>query len=137
MIPVDQTVFEDGRGDCLRACVASILEADILDVPNFSQDGQFILGAIAWLNSRGLHVLRIDWTGEGYCHEQYLSYPEGYCIMSGKSPRSTVEKRKGHAVVGRASGWGFKIEHDPHPSRAGLIGEPESVLWIFRPLEIA
>lgn len=135
MKPVDQIIFEEGRGDCLRACVASILEVRIDDVPNFAEDGSFLNGMAVWLEKRGLRSLRIDWSGDGYDHSQYVSFPGGRCILCGKSPRSTPEKRKGHAVVGRANGWGFLIEHDPHPSRAGLIGEPESVIWIFRPLD--
>lgn len=135
MIPVDQAIFEEGKGDCLRACVASICELPLDGVPNFAEDDSYIQGAIAWLRARGTHSLRIDWTGDGYESHQYVSYPEGYCILCGTSPRSTPEKRKGHAVVGRANGWGFRVDHDPHPSRAGSIGGPNSVLWVFRPLK--
>jgi hypothetical protein len=27
MTPIDQSVFDDGKGDCLRACVATIEKA--------------------------------------------------------------------------------------------------------------
>lgn len=134
MKPVDQIVFEDGKGDCLRACVAAILELPVEEVPNFAEDGSYINGAIQYLGSRGFVTLRVDFTGEGYDSHQYFSCPSHYAVVCGKSPRSTPEKRKGHAVVGRAWGWSFKVDHDPHPSRAGLAGEPESVLWIFRPI---
>lgn len=36
MTPIDQTIVDEGRGDCVRACVASILEVKITAVPNFS-----------------------------------------------------------------------------------------------------
>lgn len=134
MKPVDQIVFEDGKGDCLRACVASILELPIEAVPNFAADDSYTSGAIKFVEARGGIVLRVDFTGDGYDYHQYFSCPNQPAIICGKSPRSTPEKRKSHAVVGRANGWGFRIDHDPHPSRAGLAGEPESLLWIFRPV---
>lgn len=140
MRPVDQTKFmdtsADGRGDCLRACVASILELPIEAVPDFSADGSYTIGAIAWLQARGYQVLSVQWSGDGYDHSQYLSCPQGYAVLGGKSPRTYPDgSRAGHAVVGRANGWNFRIDHDPHPSRAGIVGQVESVVWIFRPLE--
>lgn len=135
MKPVDQIVFEEGKGDCLRACVASIVEWPVEAVPNFAEDDSYVFGAIKWLKERGYSSLRIDFSGDGYDHSQYISStfdPNIYCILGGVSPRTTPEKKRQHAVVGRAFGWGFKIEHDPHPSRAGLVGEPNFALWIFR-----
>ena len=137
MTPVDQTKFmetsADGRGDCLRACIASVLDLPSEAIPDFSADGTYIHGAMRWLKARGYTSLRIDWTGDGYEQHQYFSC-DHYVILSGKSPRSTTENRSNHAVVAHAMGWGFKIDHDPHPSHAGLAGNPDFMLWIFRPL---
>jgi hypothetical protein len=135
MTPIDQTIFEDGRGDCLRACVASILGLSAADVPNFSEDKSYAHGAAVFLRKRGYTVLRIDWTGDGYTHEQYVSCLEARCILSGWSPRRNSDgTRRQHAVVGRANGWSFVVDHDPHPSRAGIVGQPISVMWVFRPV---
>lgn len=130
MIPVDQIIFEDGKGDCLRACLASITEIPLADIPNFAEDGSYLMGAIGFLQGRGYRTLRIDLATDPD-RKEYVSCDE-YCVVMGKSPRSTTEKRKGHAVVGRANGWSFRIDHDPHPSRAGLEGNPDAVLWLFR-----
>jgi len=133
LTPVDQIIFEEGKGDCLRTCIASILNLPVLDVPNFADDDSFIGGAIQWLSRRGITALTVSFTGNGYDQSQYFSCPE-FCILVGVSPRATPEKRKQHAVVGRAMGWSFKVEHDPHPSRDGIVGNPTFVMWIFPPL---
>ena len=40
-------------------------------------------------------------------------------IACGQSPRGTTKEHR-HAVV-----WCNEIIHDPHPSRDGLVGDPE------------
>lgn len=125
MRPVDQKQFFDAEkrqsGDCWRACLASILELDLEDIPHFVQEQEFgsgknfLLETEAWLVERGLWLLNkqlpegSSWRGPG----------TGYFILSGKSPRGDWE----HAVVS----LGGEIVHDPHPSRAGLDGSPTSV----------
>lgn len=100
MRPVDQRflVERDGRGDCVRACVASILDADPDDIPDFSLFGWNWMHALASFCAVTLVVP----------HEV-----EGYWIATGMSPRGLR-----HAVVYRGMG----LAHDPHPSRAGLVG---------------
>lgn len=132
MTSVDQTIFEDGKGDCLRACIATVTGIPTGKIPNFAEDGSYWDGARRFLGLKARRIFSIDWSGEGYDHGQYISYPETPCILSGWSPRFNADgKRKQHAVVGRAVGWSFKIEHDPHPSRAGIVGEPFAAAWIF------
>lgn len=64
MIKVNQTDFSKGTGNCFSACVASILEFDIRDIPNFlvDADGQTVkmwqmIGE--WLNERGWGMIGI------------------------------------------------------------------------------
>lgn len=40
MISVNQTIHSFTNGDCMRACVASVFEMKIEDVPNFMKDGE-------------------------------------------------------------------------------------------------
>ena len=111
MIPVTQTRMGD-RGNCLSACVASLLEIPIEWVPDFTRE---LYGPVtpqpmklnAWLTSVGLEAL--------YCmtdlmHPHHVA-PDGYYIMTGWSPRG-----RPHVVIG----LGKDIVHDPHPTRAGL-----------------
>lgn len=111
MTLVDQTEFEGtGPGNSLSACLATLLDIPLTDVP------ALIVGADAatiniWLAPRGL------------CLIEYSSIPPDdykmmgiviHHIISGPSPRGLPWL---HSVVGRNG----KIVHDPHPSRAGLL----------------
>ena len=115
MKPVDQTEFPirrpDGtvekRGDCLMACVASILEVPLASLPamtNAHDDGSWWDVLMATLRERGHTVIYDDNTP--------AFRPSGYHIAGGPSPRGPW----GHAVVALDG----KVVHDPHPSRAGI-----------------
>lgn len=109
---IDQQVLhsESTKGDCFRACLATILRKPIQAVPHFAlldfAPDVFVAMecAQAWLNSKG--------------YEMWMGLDDGVnplplCIVSGVSPRGIP-----HAVVGdTATG---QILHDPHPSRDGL-----------------
>jgi hypothetical protein len=97
------------KGDCWRACLASILECDIELFPNPNEIKDW-----PTLYSKTVEVIY----SLGY---EYSSRPvslfheNGYCIAIGKSPRSKT-KRISHAVV-----WNNGIVHDPHPDKTGLL----------------
>lgn len=123
MKPVDQTQFEDGKGNCLAACLASILELNIEDVPELLPKTGQESTMDSWLASRGYQVLRMHFMDEESLQEVHFANngPKLYCILSGISPRKTKEGLvKFHATVGEIGGYGVKIVHDPHPSRTGL-----------------
>jgi hypothetical protein len=98
--PVDQAflVARDGHGDCLRACVASVLEVALDEVPDFSLFGW------NWMASMAL-----------FCEVELIvpGDAEGYWIAMGTSPRGI-----GHVCVYLDGA----LAHDPHPSRGGLVG---------------
>lgn len=131
MKPVDQSIFEDGKGNCLAACVASLLELPIEEVPNFAELNYFA-GLHKWLAERGLIGIEITFSEGVHFAKAYFGYANGPLIMWGESPRSNGDRRKGHAVVGTPAGYGCDLLHDPHPSRAGLNGHPHGVMWIAR-----
>lgn len=131
MKPVDQTRMYDPThqqppGNCWAACIASILEVSLDEVPDeayFWRPGMhprkswpaYYESVMRWLAERNLTLVSVnvsnvlvDWTD---CWE----------ILSGPSPR---DPKILHAVVGFAG----KIAHDPHPSRAGLV-EVEGQHW--------
>ena len=62
MIPVKQTIVDKDHGDCTRACIASLLELELKEVPNFCESGD---DAEAWrrtrnfLEERGLFISTI------------------------------------------------------------------------------
>lgn len=101
----------DERGDCFRTCVANLLGLPLDDVPNFvAMDDPWNVHSAAWFNERGLGYLTFP--GDP---GQYEMYRNVVLIVGGKGPRG-----HNHAVLWK----GGKLFHDPHPSDAGLVGEP-------------
>lgn len=146
MTPVKQTDLRDFHGNCLAACVASILEIPLEQVPNFRLDADKrdmfeTLGD--WLrNEHGKTIVGLRfYRGDGPMEENtvdkilncaFVNGVQHHVILSGESPRKTTSGgKKYHSVIGKSNGWGFEIIHDPHPEGTGLIGEPYSVHWIL------
>lgn len=100
LIPITQTRV-GRKGNCLSACLASILEIPLQLVPDFAadtdSDEEFLLAVDAWLAKKGLRYRQVA-VGE--------TAPVGYHTTEGLSPRGGQ-----HAVVAKdgAPVW------DPHP----------------------
>jgi hypothetical protein len=114
MKPVDQTVFGAPLGNCLSACVASLLHLRIDEVPTFCDKPDWLCVLNAWLRERGLWAMC-------YVYETSL-VPPGFWIMGGKSPRGDFL----HAVVMRGS----EMVHDPHPSRDGVLSRVDCTILV-------
>jgi hypothetical protein len=122
--PVDQQFLhlpdQGQHGDCMRACIASLLDLPIADVPHFAQidaDGgdNFWIGVTDFCRSRGFAFVTVKgsfvWSADPIYH-----------IIAGPSPRAAGVH---HAVIGLNG----RVHFDPHPSRAGLAGDPSE--WSF------
>lgn len=117
MKPVDQMDTRLGFGDCFRACVASIFEFPIEEMPNFwdhTQDARVFWKMVNdWMRERlGMGCFPVKLTEE---HEYMLK--DVMCVALGKQRRSDED----HAVV-----WRNELIHDPHPSRDGIINHPDT-----------
>lgn len=133
MIPIMQTDTDSKTGNCMTACLASILRLRIEDVPNWAQlhedDAEMWHGYVHWLWNRGLQNICL----RGKPVEQIIPAPVGqttasivvvdgwgksFVIVHGASPRGEW----GHVCVGQyqAAGNMLKIVHDPHPDQTGL-----------------
>ena len=101
MKPIDQDkVGLDGN--CFNACLASILELSLPEVPDYRDKGKWLLQYNDWLLNYGLTLIPLT----------YGSWvPKGYSILGGRSARGLD-----HAVVA----WNGKMIHDPHPDKTGL-----------------
>lgn len=131
MTPVDQTIVDDGKGDCLRACVASILDLPSGDVINFAEHG-FFEALYNWLADRSVRFAEVRFASPEHCRSAWFGYSDQPVLLWGDSPRKRADGRpKQHAVVGRANGYGFTVIHDPYPSRDGLAGAPYGAMWLF------
>lgn len=106
MKPVFQEVFCSENGDCFRACVASILELKLEEVPMFKGGCQRQYSD--WLNKYyGIIVRTFSVEDEDFHETAPWFYDEvGYQILTVKSQRFLGVH---HAVVGQ----GLRIIHDP------------------------
>jgi hypothetical protein len=119
----EQTGDESTTGNCWAACIASIMELDIDEVPNFAAYEDWWQRSIAWVVDRGWYMTFVvpevvTYLLPGGHHDMPL------CIATGKSPRGDFN----HSVVWE---W-FDVKHDPHPSRAGLAGPVLEYALLFK-----
>lgn len=123
---VFQQIIDRNKGDCFSACLASILELKIEEVPkfmwhfkNYEKDAVNL-----WLATMGYGLLRVRWPEEITTGKDipFHAVRMLYCIGSGKSPRGNWN----HAIVGCLEAYTFKMIHDPHPSGLGIVGQPTS-----------
>lgn len=112
MKPVMQTTFHEHTGNCWAACLASMLEITLDEVPDLRGDGQFERTK-EWLDTLGYTILEIVLPkrlslGSG----QVLGLIGDGCVMlCGKSPRGEFD----HAIVAAVHEGKIRL-HDPHPS---------------------
>ena len=95
-------------GDCLRACLATVLGRETLNTPHFGLLGDdfAVECMVAWVRSLGLEISSIK---DEYSDRTLMSL----CIGKGYSPRGIY-----HAVI--CDSKTLTMIHDPHPSRAGI-----------------
>ena len=123
MIPIQQTKFhsDSQKGNCLAACIASLLEISLNQVPEFEEmdreDWQSAL--LDFLLNRGktLSILydEVDFKLEEAGDSCY--------IANGRSPRDLDVR---HAVIFKNG----KLEFDPHPSGDGILTEES--YWVIK-----
>lgn len=127
MKPQDQEFLHEPEkgvlGDCLRACVASVLEVDRAEVPHFVALGvgdtddeglEWWFELQNWLSTRELECWYL--AKEEFEPELVSFASYGELLVSGKTVRGGG--KVSHVCVAEPDG---SVLHDPHPSRAGLI----------------
>lgn len=135
MIPVQQEILHTSsqNGDCLRACVASILELKLKDVPHFVDIPDWEEAFHSFLGKFDLEPLEIEigYLADAQEKQQIPYIPSGYHIINGISPRGIS-----HSVVGYKGNLAF----DPHPDGTGLKKVESFLIFVKRmeaiPVEI-
>jgi hypothetical protein len=119
------------RGNCMQACLANVLGVHIDDVPHFydTDEDEVQQGAAisAWCAERGwlCAYLTSEWLR---C--PWVVFPaDALLILSGTSPRCAAWS---HVVVGHVTQDGWRLVHDPHPSNAGIVGDPTGAYLLAR-----
>lgn len=120
MKPVHQTKFGNTDGNCLAACIASILEVELESLPNFhGKDWQERW--CEWLRPRGLFLWRMDAPEGGF-----TEHPPGWTILSGQSPRAEeLGEQWLHATVA----FDGETVHDPHPDGRGVLTKSDFLFF--------
>ncbi len=148
MIPVNQKYKHDPDagviGDCFRACLASLLELPLEQVPHFALESrkaglESMMPLVKdWLAARGLYLFNFpvspplgyrDPTGEivrryGKCN------PNIYYILAGAirpDVEETGEDRYNHAVICH----GGRIVHNPNDSKPDIVGPINSGSYLI------
>lgn len=118
---VQQTKFGDGEGNCLTACVASLLECEIDDLPDFSSFGkEWHHRTAAILHARGFDSIFVD--GDNLCK---LIVSDCLCVAI-----FDTGTHEDHAKLGRWTSeyvaddhtWSYRVEEvfDPNPYSASF-----------------
>ena len=118
MTPIFQTRFstaEGEKGNCMTACVASLLDLPIEKVPYFFDFPDFWDAVFAFLYEQGCEYngcLRPD--ADGSIGWDGAPGIDGYFIVAGPSPRWPGAR---HAVIYKDG----RMIHDPHPDGTGIL----------------
>jgi hypothetical protein len=130
MKPVMQTSFGNGKGNCFTACVASLLELRIGEVPDFCLlygDHEWWLELEKWMAVRGLAPIEICFAGgtdvdaEGFDHKVFYVRRDVPLILSGKNAAGVA-----HCVVLYD---GDRI-HNPNPNCTGLVSYRDVIAFV-------
>ncbi len=128
MIPTYQTKFGNGNGNCLLACVASILERPLDSIPDFTLSGCGWFGDLyEWCLNEGIGIICVD--PNDLNHSLCFNL---WCILCYTVANIETEY---HAVIGKckrvesvnidaedetAWHWEAPIVFDPNPMRVEI-----------------
>lgn len=126
MKPVYQTLFGSFEGNCFPACIASILEIPLEEVPHFFKEEADIINAIYktkdFLNKRGYNFYCFWKVGDSFVDiapcptKEFKSIDDkltSFWIAGGPIKE---EPNCGHAVVY----YGNEMVHNPNPKSSGI-----------------
>ena len=133
MKKVFQTVVDSGKGNCMQAAIASLLELDLEDVPNFIEfvgKGQWLKTMHGFLNEKGYDAITVGKSkGQGTQWLKDLAKFDngvnGYLYAS--VPSRTFENGT-HAVIVDTD---LRVVHDPNPNQKCLDIKPDEVISIM------
>lgn len=138
MKPVFQEVFDEGRGDCYRCCIASLLDLPRQVVPNFRSqetDTGVHMATLAreWLRKHfNLSLVEIYMHQLPECSDDFRLVG-GTCgtllIATYDSPNIPNAQ---HAVVGEIDehGLNIRIVHDPNPNGKPITTYPRFISFL-------
>lgn len=119
-----QTIFHDSingvEGNCMQACIASLFNIPLGDVPNFAAVKNWFKVLNDFVKDRGFYIY------ERHSQEGYLWIPRAYTLVAGQSSRGCK-----HLVIYKNG----VLFHDPHPSNEGIKTVED--IWFLVPIDPA
>lgn len=94
------------QGNCMQACVASLFNVPMGEVPSFAADKQWFKAFRGFIRSKGYEPMSRFKERDSDIH-----VPSGLHLVSGKSSRGCE-----HMVIYKNG----TLFHDPHPSNEGI-----------------
>jgi len=121
---VNQTKFGEKEGNCMNACIASMLDLSIKDTPDFGWGDDWWTKMRLWLREYGYSPLEFRWPVEQAESDVHIFPNDGQiCWAVGKSPRGNFK----HAILVKWEDGDWRVYHDPHPDKSGLEGPIELI----------
>ncbi len=117
---------EEEQGNCMAACLASLFELELSEVPDFAGkivNGKWYVILNVWLAKRNLEL-------SFYPAKGTVPPMQGYYMLAVKST-TLKNPDDGHMVIAQNG----QVVHDPNPN-AKAVGEKED-LWLFTPIDIS
>jgi len=118
MKPVYQTKFGERSGNCLSACLASLLEIPLEDIPDFGWHSDWYEKFTDFMKKFNLQPLDVDLENGGDWR------PDGYYIVNGHSQRGIM-----HSVIYK----GDTLVHDPYPDGVGVMPMSCTIFLVIDP----
>jgi hypothetical protein len=112
MKPVNQRVLNTVKGDCFAACLASLLEVPLENVPNIHDwpEGEWFYPLNERLRKEhGTVLLMVDASS----YASLLWFPDGVPFIASCGVKDTTHR---HAIVAAYGREGMKVLHDPLPT---------------------
>lgn len=123
MKKVDQTRTGMPSGNCMEACIASLLEVPLSDVPDLGdkKDSDWEWCQIVltnWLVTQGFWWVDFSIGDEKYADffKKHRIPDNAWVVLCGDNPDGIA-----HAVVGQKISGELLMIHDPNPSRRGIV----------------
>jgi len=146
-VGVRQTTFggpktfpKEERGNCFPACLASLLQIPLKDIPHFyglhdeepppSDPGRDTRAIFEWAKSWGYIPCSFQLTEEEELPEFYRESLEGQLvILTGQSPRGDYY----HCIIALVENGKLKYFWDPHPDTTWILTRDSVEVWLKLP----
>ena len=117
-------VFQDNDFNCFQACLASLFETDLHDMPDFFRDGaeNFDKAWQEWSSQNPEYSL-LDVTYHTDVFDRFLK--DQYVIVTGRSPRDSNIL---HSVIYRNG----QLMHDPYKQESIGVTNPSLITLVIK-----